>query len=980
MFLILFLCLQLPAIAQEVEFFIDIDPGYGHANSFPLNEGLALDTLINGYADQLDTGLHLVGFRVKMGSESVWGLTKYKLFYVPQRSLTVSSDRLDHIKYAVDASAFDENASRWEINSDTNSQSIFLDKLIQLDDKDGLKRFEAIPVSENGVPGFSVSMAIYVANKSLAKRDLSAILSYEYRFGQDTEIKKWTPLADTNLAESFIDTLLSPSDSTAGSYTFWIRPVQSSGRKGLFKGAEFVIPEEPLLQPPQLLSPADSAIQISLRPTLQWQEVDQASTYKVRVGVDPLFETIVVDSSLISETVFLLQDTLDYDSKYYWSVKAIGEAIESPWSNTFEFRTIVQLPEQPILAIPLNDAEDVTIRPIFRWNRISKANSYQFLLAEDTLNSTPITFKEEAEDTLFIQEETLNYDQVYYWRVLGTNLSGNGEWSDWGRFRTQIAPPESPSLLQPQNGALKLPQEFQIQWSASSTAQSYDLQLSRSASFQQVDLNLQSLPDTSIIVTDLGYLTSYYWRVRAVNSTGPGEWSTVFSFKTEAFIPELSTVPIFTSISASADLQTATSYRMISLPGNYDEIAVSSIFRHAGDLNKDWNVYTDNGSESNYLQSQQAQALTFVPGKAFWYISKNPIELEYEFAKPRIEEDNTLRIPLRPGWNMIASMLNQERINWSAISSASDVSQPIWDYQARWIQSDEMLPMRGYYFFNAEGREELIVPLASVSKMGISAKIPAKKDYLRIQLKSPIEKNSSFDEVQIAIHKIDPSIEEQNQEIDILKPLTNWDNRALWIQNFDEQNASTRSSKLWEKFINHDSLSVLRIHLKAFSCDQLHFSAMGSFLNHHDYLYLRKVKDYSRDWLIDLTQANAFIELEEGENEYELIIGKRDGVEAFVEQERANLLPEKMQIEQIYPNPFNPITNIQLVLPEAAEIRLEIFNTLGQQVALLQDGLLREGRHHIQWNAQGLATGVYFLRVLNKKNGQVELKSLTLIK
>jgi hypothetical protein len=64
-----------------------------------------------------------------------------------------------------------------------------------------------------------------------------------------------------------------------------------------------------------------------------------------------------------------------------------------------------------------------------------------------------------------------------------------------------------------------------------------------------------------------------------------------------------------------------------------------------------------------------------------------------------------------------------------------------------------------------------------------------------------------------------------------------------------------------------------------------------------------------------------------------------------------------------FPNPFNPTTSIAFSLPEAAEVSVSVYNTLGRQVARLADGHYEAGLHVVEWNAGDLASGVYLYRL-----------------
>jgi hypothetical protein len=67
-------------------------------------------------------------------------------------------------------------------------------------------------------------------------------------------------------------------------------------------------------------------------------------------------------------------------------------------------------------------------------------------------------------------------------------------------------------------------------------------------------------------------------------------------------------------------------------------------------------------------------------------------------------------------------------------------------------------------------------------------------------------------------------------------------------------------------------------------------------------------------------------------------------------------------LQQNYPNPFNPSTTISYLLPKPANVTLRIFNTLGQEVAMLVNEQRSPGYFRVQWNAD-VPTGIYFYRL-----------------
>jgi hypothetical protein len=79
--------------------------------------------------------------------------------------------------------------------------------------------------------------------------------------------------------------------------------------------------------------------------------------------------------------------------------------------------------------------------------------------------------------------------------------------------------------------------------------------------------------------------------------------------------------------------------------------------------------------------------------------------------------------------------------------------------------------------------------------------------------------------------------------------------------------------------------------------------------------------------------------------------------------------PKVFALKQNYPNPFNPATTIEYALPEAASVRLEVYNTLAQVVATLVAEEQTSGRYSVRWdglnsNGELVGSGVYFYRLV----------------
>ena len=97
-----------------------------------------------------------------------------------------------------------------------------------------------------------------------------------------------------------------------------------------------------------------------------------------------------------------------------------------------------------------------------------------------------------------------------------------------------------------------------------------------------------------------------------------------------------------------------------------------------------------------------------------------------------------------------------------------------------------------------------------------------------------------------------------------------------------------------------------------------------------------------------------------------------------VEETTGGEIPEIFVLEQNYPNPFNPSTKIVFSIPQAGEVKLEVFNLLGENVTTLVDEFLSAGNYEAQFNAASLSSGVYLYTL--QAGGFLQSKKMILIK
>ena len=139
------------------------------------------------------------------------------------------------------------------------------------------------------------------------------------------------------------------------------------------------------------------------------------------------------------------------------------------------------------------------------------------------------------------------------------------------------------------------------------------------------------------------------------------------------------------------------------------------------------------------------------------------------------------------------------------------------------------------------------------------------------------------------------------------------------------------------------------------------------------------VDDIDNDGLVELViNSDAAVlmawdfeaSVDEGRNTFRFLgdnhnsgITKSDLYYTGINDERNNILPHTITLKQNYPNPFNPSTTISFSVPSKRQVKLVVYNILGQEVTTLADGEFIEGYHDIEFDGSDFASGIYLYRL-----------------
>ncbi len=103
-----------------------------------------------------------------------------------------------------------------------------------------------------------------------------------------------------------------------------------------------------------------------------------------------------------------------------------------------------------------------------------------------------------------------------------------------------------------------------------------------------------------------------------------------------------------------------------------------------------------------------------------------------------------------------------------------------------------------------------------------------------------------------------------------------------------------------------------------------------------------------------------------------------DGTFEYSDIVEVEVVPTQFELSQNYPNPFNPITTINFSLPKQTQLKINIYNMLGELVETLSEGTYEAGYHKVTFNASILPSGAYLYRIEN--DAFVQVKKMLLLK
>ncbi len=237
------------------------------------------------------------------------------------------------------------------------------------------------------------------------------------------------------------------------------------------------------------------------------------------------------------------------------------------------------------------------------------------------------------------------------------------------------------------------------------------------------------------------------------------------------------------------------------------------------------------------------------------------------------------------------------------------------------------------------------------------------------QESNPLPTQAGLDVVQY----VDYTWEDDHIFYDLINNvLTQFENHHVGIKILSEQTTSAGVFKWFDGYELLDTLYYNMMNSGIFNTDTLLTDAdggVGILGGDHTTLQPSASKTVYFAVAVGLTGTEMLTNIQLAQQKYNQIVSVESDL---------NNIPLNFTLDQNYPNPFNPSTKISFGLPERSNVVLNVFNTLGQQVAELVNESLEAGTHNYNFDASKLTSGVYVYSL--QTDAGVISKKMTLLK
>ena len=334
------------------------------------------------------------------------------------------------------------------------------------------------------------------------------------------------------VADGVATTTFAPPEPLAYETSYTWR-VDSENEDGTTAGDVWTFATEPEpLEPPQKAvdpDPADGATDQDAELVLAWTGGGGATSYNIYIGAGAGTLTLLGQTAAPN----IASGELDYEVTYTWRVDSVNDSGVTPgdaWTFVTEAAPVPA--GQATDPMPADGAGDQPADVHLMWTDGGGTDTFDVYLGTDPASLTLVA--EGLTTTSYAPPEMLAYETSYSWRIDSVNEAGVTEGAVW-TFATGPRPLEPPLKAvnpMPADGAVNQPVDVHLMWEDGGKAETYNVYFGETGT--TLTMVAEATTDTMYAPPEaLAFLTSYSWRVDAMNQDGMAEGD-VWSFVTEA--------------------------------------------------------------------------------------------------------------------------------------------------------------------------------------------------------------------------------------------------------------------------------------------------------------------------------------------------------------------------------------------------------------------------------------------------------------
>ena len=447
----------------------------------------------------------------------------------------------------------------------------------------------------------------------------------------------------------------------------------------------------------------------------------------------------------------------------------------------------------------------------------------------------------------------------------------------------------------------------------------------------------------------------------ATDKIGAGFWSGLYDIQV-AFgdLPD-------PSLFASTNSKT---YQMVSVPAVLQNSSISGVIEDelGGNDPKKWRIFRwSNGA-------YQENSGSFNPGSAFWLITKNAEQINTGAGKSTLLFQSK-RLNLSAGWNMVGNPYYFPISLTQNVTFNGDVEQTLYQWNGTgYSNATTMIPRGGNWIFSNGSGSMDFWPIYNPGPSGEAMLAGKADDEESFDWKADLITRVGNFHDETATFGVHESASDTWDRFDYHEPPVIGDYISMAFENdYWPENGGRYSQDIQSKGSRVQTWNLAaRTNIKGIVSLRLENPVEIPL-----YQDIRLV-DTAMGLVYDLRTEDKVTFTSQGtENPYyfQLMVGAADDIQDQLDVR--GMIPNRFELAQNTPNPFNPVTNIRVSLIEDANITLRVYNLLGEEMnTLALNRALGKGNHRFIWagkddNGNQLPSGVYLYRMeVNSLQGQ----------